>query len=329
MRCPVQGFDTLLPVVSPTVTTNFAFEPVSTVAEYKRQSSLNIYKASGLDDIPNVLLKECAATIAKPLAHVFNLSLQSGCFPPAWKWAKIEPVYKKKGDRSDPKSYRPIALLPCISKVLESLVREQLLVHCLSVNAIPDEQFGFLPKRSTTWQLLSFVDDSERALDAGQSVHACFLDMAKAFDGVNHRLLIHKLGSIGVHGCALTWFESYLTNRRISTQVEGQLSASRKISSGVPQGSVLGSLLFVIFYADLPSVVSATSATYADDTMLYDNNCSAGALVNTQPCCQLADDLVDLSTWAEKWCTSFNASKSANMQFSRRCKGKASDLSLA
>ena len=103
----------------------------------------------------------------------------------------------------------------------------------------------------------------------------------KAFDRVNHRLLIHKLGSIDVHGCALTWFESYLTNRRISTQVEGQLSASRKISSGVPQGSVLGPLLFVIFYADLPSVVSVASAMYADDTMLYDNNCAAGALVDT------------------------------------------------
>ena len=162
--------DTLLPVVSPTVTTNVAFEPVSTVAVYKRLSSLNIYKASGLDDIPNVLLKECATTIAKPLAHVFNLSLQSGCFPSAWKWAKVEPVYKKKGDRSDPKSYRncPTSLH---LKGLESLVGEQLLVHCLSVNAIPDEQFGFLPKRSTTWQLLSFFDDSERALGAGQSVH--------------------------------------------------------------------------------------------------------------------------------------------------------------
>ena len=124
-----------------------------------------MWKVSGLDGLPNRFLKECRSGLAEPLRHVFNLSLSSGDFPSVWKVTAVQQVFKRKGVRSDVSSYRPIALLPCVSNVLESLVRRQLLSFCLDAGAIPDEQYGFLPSRSTVWQLLAVLDDWEAAMD--------------------------------------------------------------------------------------------------------------------------------------------------------------------
>ena len=116
-------------------------------AVLKRLSSLDTIKALGLDGVSNRLLKECASALAEPLTHIFNVSFEKCCFPHRWKQAVVvKPLYKRKGAKNDPASYRPIALLPCVSKILEGLASEQLLSHCLSVYAIPDEQYGFLPK---------------------------------------------------------------------------------------------------------------------------------------------------------------------------------------
>lgn len=280
-------------VKASTVEQNFSFDHISSSAVYKRLSALNVWKASGLDGIGNRLLRECASAFAFPLAHIFNCSIKSGLYPSQWKRGVVKPLYKHKGDRSNPSFYRPVVLLPCVSKVFEGHVREQLQAHCLKAHAIPDEQFGFLPKRSTVWQLLSVLDDWERDLDDGSCVHACFLDMAKAFDRVDHLLLLQKLESVGVHAINLSWFRSYLSQRSICTDVDGHHSSFRSISSGVPQGSVLGPLLFILFYRDLPCVISAPSAMFADDTLLYDR-CSGAD--KSQPCCRLQKDLTNLST---------------------------------
>ena len=273
--------------------------------------------------ITNKVQKECAGEISLPLVHIFNCSLETGIFPSSWKSGAVTPVFKCKGSRSDPKSYRPITLLPCLSKIFESFVRDQLQSHCLLNGALPDEQFGFLPKRSTVWQLLSIVDDWENALDKGETVHSCFLDMAKAFDKVNHSLLLLKLCSVGVKSTELAWFKSYLTGRSICTAVEGVHSAAKYISSGVPQGSVLGPLLFIIFYRDLPSITSSETAMFADDTQLHDR-CT---FFSTGLCtCKVQDDLRTISEWAKCWDTTFNAAKSSHMLLTLR-KGRSRDPS--
>ena len=156
-----------------------------------------------------------------------------------------------------------------MSKVFEVLVKKQLLDFCLAEQAIPDSQFGFLPGRSTTWQLLSVIDDWQRALDAGHAVHALLLDVAKAFDRVNHAILLGNCRSLGISRLSMNWIESYLSARVIVTSVDSQLSSPQSISSGVSQGSVLGPLFFLLYFSSLPAAVQAcTPMLFADDTLV-------------------------------------------------------------
>ena len=152
--------------------------------------------------------------------------------------------------------YRPIALLPNLSKVLESIIRKQLLQHCLKESCLPDCQFGFIPQRSTVWQLFSVMEDWSEIIDCGQAVHALFIDETKAFDRVDHGLLLLKLASIGVQKVELSWFASYLQGRSICTSVDNVYSLPLTISSGVPQGSVLDPLLFIIHFHDIADRLS-------------------------------------------------------------------------
>ena len=185
---------------------SFVFEPVAVSDVYKSLSRLDPSKAAGTDGVSNRLLRSCASALAELPCHIFNLSLVKSVFPLSWKSTVVQPIYKQKGDRSVPTNYWPIALLPCVSKVLEGFVRKQLLSYCLENDLIPDEQYGFLPKRSATWQLLAVLDQWEKALDEGHCVHACFLDVAKAFDRVDHDRLLSRLSSLGVQKSELAWF---------------------------------------------------------------------------------------------------------------------------
>ena len=286
-------------------------------------------KAPGDDGVNHQILKSCAHTLAEPLCHIFNLSLKTGVFPRQWKTAWIQPIYKNKGERSDPRNYRPIALLPSVSKVFEHFVHnKQLLAYSLEAGVIPDAQFGFLPRRSTVWQLLSVLE-VHRTLDEGGRIHACFLDISKAFDRVDHGLLLIKLSRIGVKGVEHDWFASYLNDRCISTCVDGAQSKAQPISSGVPQGSVLSPLLFVLFLSDLPSVFRGSSALFADDTLAYDR--CTGTISSANPdgsssssCCRLQSDLQNVNHWSNQTATTFNPSKSAVMVFRGKHKEKLS-----
>ena len=176
-----------------------------------------------------MLLKECANELAWPLSCVFNLSLATGKYPAQWKEALVTPLYKNKGVKSE-----PISILSCASKVFGSPLKKQILSFCLNHNVIPDNQFGFLPGCSTVWELLLTLENWPEALDAEHTVHALFLDVAKAFDQVDHNLLLSKLRSVGFSQSAVIWVSSYLMGRSIRTAVGSSMSDLRSISSGVP-----------------------------------------------------------------------------------------------
>lgn len=305
---------------------SFEFDQIAEDSVLKVLRNLNVWKACGLDNIPNRMLKECAEYIYKPLCCIFNQSIRSGVFPQYWKVAKIQPVYKHKGNRSDPVNYRPIALLCSISKVLEQLIHKQLLNFCLRHDLIPDEQFGFLPGRSTTWQLLSLMEEWHEALDAGRTVHALFLDVSKAFDRVDHHLLLEQCRNYGLTSTPLAWFKSYLSGRSIVTCVDQQVSSPLPTTSGVPQGSVLGPLLFLLYFSSLPSAPrSCSTAMFADDSLIYTTHCSLNTK-STVPsaCCPLQEDTNHVASWAAKWNTRFNATKSASFVIHRARHSKSS-----
>ena len=284
----------------------FSFQPV-TVDDFTAElRKLQSRKSVGQDGVPNELLKLSCLQIAQHLATLFNRSLSEGVFPRSWKDAILAPQLKDGKDAALPISYRPIALLSNISKVFERLVHKQLVTDCLTNGILPDEQFGFLKGRSAEWQLLYLLQRWHEALDKKRCVHAVFLDAAKAFDRVDHSMLLSKLCGIGLDGPALYWLRSYLSDRRIMSRVDDAVSDPLHITSGVPQGSVLGPLLFIIYFKDIPSVTQACSALFADDTLLFRDD-RQGA----NGCCSLSSDLSDISTWAAQSNVSFNATKPA------------------
>ena len=169
--------------VSVTFQRVFSFTVIAQESVEKSLSKLSVWKAVGQDGIPNRVLKECVATLAEPPTFIFNSSLTSGLFPMQWKQGVIEPLFKKKGARTEPSCYRPVVLLPCVSKVLEGFVCEQLQWHRIKtcVTVIRD---GFLPKRSTFWQILSVVEHWEQAIEAGSTIHACFSIWSRCHQGI-------------------------------------------------------------------------------------------------------------------------------------------------
>ncbi len=284
----------------------FSFTPITAEAVFCKLRKLPSGKSSGHDQISNELLKLAAPTIAEPLAALFNRSLLEGQFPAVWKIGTISPILKEGKIPSEPASYRPVALLSCLSKVLGRLVHDQLVKFCLENNVLPDQQFGFLKGRSTEWQLLTVLEDWHDTLDKGNQIHAAFLDAAKAFDRVDHSVLLSMLSDVGIRGRALAWLHSYLSSRLIQTRVTGSLSSKLPITSGVPQGSVLGPLLFLIYFKDIPSSTKASSALFADDTVLYRKDCQGDH-------CNLSENLGELAQWTKRTNVTINALKSADL----------------
>ena len=236
----------------------------------KKLRGLNDSSSPGPDGIHPKILKEGADFLAKPLTTIFNKSLESSILPRDWLMATVVPIHKK-GPRQQPANYRPISLTSIPCKILESVIRDELMEHLSTNNHLSQHQHGFRPRRSCSSQLLEALNEWSLMLERGDSVDAVYLDFQKAFDSVPHMRLITKLRKYGVTGKLLDWIRAFLTGRKQQVLVGGQTSTWAPVVSGVPQGSVLGPTLFVVYINDLPETVQNSIKMFADDTKIYTN----------------------------------------------------------
>jgi len=197
-----------------------------------------------------------------------NDTLKNGQLPGLWKQANISAIHKK-GDKRVAGNYRPVSLTSVPCKIIESILRDRLISHMKEHNFFTKYQFGFISGRSTTLQLLHVIEEWVEWLDEGGSVDVCYLDFMKAFDTVPHRRLASKIRSYGITGHVLAWIQSFLSNRTQRVHINGASAEWSVVTSGIPQGSVLGPLLFVIYINDLPDKIISRIMLYADDTKIY------------------------------------------------------------
>lgn len=274
---------------------------------FEELTSLNPNKAMGVDQLSPKILNFCAPALYIPLHHLLTQCISRCDLPAQWRTHRITPVFKS-GAKIDVKNYRPISLLCTISKVLERLIYNKIIDF---VNArISSSQFGFLRNRSTLHQLLSFLNEVFSSLEDNSQVDTIYLDFRKAFDSVPHNELLCKLWSFGFTGNLWKWFKSYLSGRSHYVSINDSCSEILSVVSGVPQGSILGPLLFIIYVNDLPQrTVSASTFLFADDA-----KCSLKIKVPTD-CQLLQTDLNFLSDWSLEWKLVFNELKCVLVRF--------------
>lgn len=282
---------------------------ISISSIYIKLSALDINSGPGPDGVPPSLLRHCSFIIARPLHIIFNQSLEAGVFPSHWKLSHVVPIYKS-GNRADIKNYRPISILSCIPKVFECLVKDYMTSQLSGI--IGEEQYGFMEGRSAELNLITFVDFLSRALESGSQTDAIYTDFSKAFDRVNHRILLTKLESVGVVGCLLDWLSSYLYDRSFMVRVGNFLSKETPVTSGVPQGSHLGPLLFNIFINDIThNFPPGSGLLFADDLKIF------ARISSTEDAAILQSQIDSLSEWCAANCMDLNIEKCQIMRFYR------------
>ena len=275
---------------------------ITTLGIQKLLEQLQPHKAMGPDQLHPRVMKEVAAHLAPSLQIIFAKSLNSGEVPEDWLKAHVTPIYKK-GERYLASNYRPVSLTCIASKVMEHVVAKHILNHLDKHKILTDSQHGFRSKRSTETQLLCFAQDIYRNMRNNQQTDVIVMDFAKAFDKVAHNRLLKKLEVMGITGSVNRWVRSFLTNRQQSVVCEGEMSTWGPVTSGVPQGSVIGPILFLLYINDLPTGLTSNARLFADDTIIY------LAIANKEDGKSLQGDLDRLAAWEEKWQMQFHPQK--------------------
>ena len=273
--------------------TRFCFSPISITTTLNNLNKLKTSKATGLDKIPAKSLKISSTIIAPSLTYIFNLSITTGIFMDDWKDARVTPIYKSD-DRRKCENYRPISILSVVNKIFEKAVFEQLYYYLNDNSLLSRFQSGFRPGHSTLSLLIQMCDHWLENLDNGELNGIVSIDIKKAFDSINHSVLLNKMNEqFGIRGIELRWFQSYLSKRRQVCIVNGHSSSFKEIICGVPQGSILGPLLFLLYINDLPSCLETTTpGLFADDTQIYTSSSNFTDLVN-----KLNQDLENVCKW--------------------------------
>ena len=259
-------------------------------------------KAPGDDGIMSRVMHQLQDQLVEPLKLMFEQSMQDGEVPNDWRSANVTPIFKK-GSRCQVGNYRPVSLTSQISKLLESIIRDAIVKHLERNELIKSSQHGFRSGRSCLSNLLYFMDNVTKCVERGESVDVIFLDFAKAFDKVPHQRLLQKLQSHGIRGRVWSWVSEWLKNRKQRVCLNGQTSSWLSVMSGVPQGSVLGPILFLVFINDLDSGIINWILKFADDTKLF------GPVPDSSARDLLQKELDKLVKWSEDWQMMFSEEK--------------------
>ena len=265
--------------------------------------NLNPNKSPGPDNFHPTFLKQSSKSLSLPFYLLFNLTLHEGRLPDDFKIAEVRPIYKK-GDKSHAGNYRPVSLTSIVCKVFESFIKKTLYDHFINNNLLSNHQFGFVSGRSTVTQLLVTLNDWLYNMDNDIPTDAAYMDFRKAFDTVPHQRLLNKLKGYNINGPILNWISAFLSDRYQYVKINNSQSSMLKVTSGVPQGSVLGPTLFIYFINDLPNMsTNSHMKIFADDTKVYNE------IRNIDDVKCLQNSIDEMFEWTQKWLLKFNKDK--------------------
>ena len=279
----------------------------------KLLTSLDPSKACGPDNLSPRVLKELAPDIAPAVTRIFNVSYSTGKVPDDWRHANVVPAYKK-GKKTLPVNYRPISLTCVLCKLFEHCVTKHIMQHCEKHNILYPLQHGFRSQLSCETQLVEFIHDITTNSKNGHQTDVLVMDFSKAFDKVGHKRLMKKLSQYGINGPTATWITNYLAGRTQTVVLDGETSSTAPVTSGVPQGSVLGPCLFLLYINDLAESLESTVRLFADDTIAY------LAIKNPGDASALQRDLDKLAAWEEKWQMEFHPDKCEVLRINKKHK---------